>query len=78
MPDYSQYNTNAQAVLNAHVAAYMSWYHVAVVLYVVAAAVFIAYWFFRTRPVVIAGALLSGAGLACQAASLGLRWVYSG
>jgi len=78
MPDYSQYTTNAQALADAHVAAYMAWYHVAIVLYVLAAAVFIAYWFFRNRPTAAGGAILAAAGLGCQIASLGIRWVYSG
>ncbi|HEY7994205.1 MAG: c-type cytochrome biogenesis protein CcsB [Candidatus Eremiobacterales bacterium] len=78
MPDYSQYNTNAQALADAHVAAYMAWYHVAIVLYVLAAAVFLAYWFFRNRPTAAGGAILATAGLGCQMASLGIRWVYSG
>jgi cytochrome c-type biogenesis protein CcsB len=78
MPNYTQYNTNAQALLDEHVAAYMAWYHVAIVLYVLAAAIFIAYWFFRNRPVVWAGIAFASAGLGCQAASLGVRWVYSG
>jgi len=78
MPDYSQYNTNAQALADAHVAAYMAWYHVAIVLYVLAAAVFIAYWFFRNRPTAAGGAILAAAGLGCQMPSLGIRWAYSG
>jgi len=78
MPDYSQYNTNAQALADAHVAAYMAWYHVAIVLYVLAAAVFLAYWFFRNRQTAAGGAILAAAGLGCQIASLGIRWVYSG
>lgn len=78
MPDYSQYNTNAQALADAHVAAYMAWYHVAIVLYVLAAAVFVAYWFFRNRPTAAGGAILAAAGLGCQIASLGIRWIYSG
>jgi cytochrome c-type biogenesis protein CcsB len=78
MPNYTQYNTNAQALLDEHVAAYMAWYHVAIVLYVLAAAVFIAYWFFQNRQVVWAGITFAAAGLGCQAASLGVRWVYSG
>jgi len=78
MPDYSQYNTNALALSDAHVAAYMGWYHVAIVLYVVGAMVFLAYWFFRNRATAIAGAIVAAAGVACQATSLGVRWVYSG
>ena len=78
MPNYSQYNTNAQSLLDARVAEYMAWYHVAIVLYVLGAAVFIAYWFFRNGPVLWAGIGFSASGLACQAASLGVRWVYSG
>jgi len=78
MPNYTQYNTNAQALLDAHVAAYMAWYHVAIVLYVFAAVIFIAYWFFQNRVTVWAGATFAIAGLACQTASLGVRWYYSG
>ena len=78
MPNYTQYNTNAQSLLDAHVAAYMSWYHVAIVLYVLGAAAFLAYWFFRNRTTVVLGVVLAASGLACQAASLGIRWVYSG
>jgi cytochrome c-type biogenesis protein CcsB len=78
MPDYTQYNTNAQAVMDAHVAAYMAWYHAAIVLYVLGAAVFVVFWFFRNRPVIWAGAVLAGAGAACQIASLAVRWFYSG
>jgi cytochrome c-type biogenesis protein CcsB len=78
MPNYTQYNTNAQALMDAHVAAYMAWYHVAIVLYVLGAAAFLAYWFFRNRTTVIGGVVLAAAGLACQAASLAVRWVYSG
>jgi cytochrome c-type biogenesis protein CcsB len=78
MPNYTQYNENAQALLDAHVGVYMAWYHVAIVLYVLGAAVFLAYWFFRNRATVIAGAALALGGLGCQLASLGVRWVYSG
>lgn len=78
MPDYSQYNTNAQAFLDAQTAAYMAWYHVAIVLYVFAAAAFIAYWFFQNRGVTITGVVFASAGLVSQAVSLGLRWIYSG
>src|SRR5207245_7889356 len=74
MPNYSQYNTNAQPLLDSHVAIYMAWYHVAIVLYVLGAAAFLAYWFFRNRATVIGGVAFSIAGLGCQAASLGLRW----
>lgn len=78
MPNYTQYNTNAQGLLDAHTAAYMAWYHVAIVLYVFAAAIFIGYWFFQNRAVVWGGAAFAVGGLVCQAASLGLRWSYSG
>jgi cytochrome c-type biogenesis protein CcsB len=78
MPNYSQYNTNASSLLDAHVGAYMAWYHVAIVLYVLGAAIFLAYWFFRNRATVIAGVVFTVSGLACQAASLGVRWFYSG
>ncbi len=78
MPDYSQYNTNAQALLDAHVGVYMAWYHVAIVLYVLGAAAFVAYWFFQNRATVFAGVALAGSGLVCQAVSLGTRGVYSG
>jgi len=78
MPDYSQYNTNAAALTDAHVAAYMAWYHVAIVCYLFGAAAFAAYWFFRNRPTAATGGLLAAAGVVCQATSLGVRWVYSG
>jgi len=45
---------------------------------VLAAAIFVAYWFFANRPVIIAGATFAAAGLIAQGASLGLRWYYSG
>jgi len=78
MPDYTQYNTNAQSLLDAHTAAYMAWYHVAVVCYVFGAAVFVAYWFFQNRAIVWTGVTATAAGLASQIVSLALRWVYSG
>lgn len=78
MPDYSQYNTNAAALANAHVAQYMAWYHVAIVLYVFGAAAFIAYWFFRNRATAVTGGVFAAAGVASQVASLAIRWVYSG
>jgi cytochrome c-type biogenesis protein CcsB len=78
MPNYTQYNTNAAGIIDAHVAQYMAWYDAAVVLYVLAAAIFIAYWFFRNRATVLGGVAFSAAGLTCQVVSLGVRWVYSG
>lgn len=78
MPEtpYTQYNTNAVAALNAQTAAYLHWYEAAVVLYVLGAVAFVAYWFFKNRPVLASGVTLSVAGALCQAASLGLRWTY--
>ncbi|HKW45234.1 MAG TPA: c-type cytochrome biogenesis protein CcsB [Candidatus Eremiobacteraceae bacterium] len=81
MPDsgnYSQYNSNAAAMLNAHSHQYMEWYLAAVIVYVFAFAVFIGWWFFQNRVVLGAGAVLAVAGVVCQLASLGLRWYYSG
>lgn len=81
MPDsapYSQYNTNAIATLNAQTAAYLHWYEAAVVIYVLGAIAFVAYWFFRGRPVLASGVVLALAGAACQGVSLALRWYYSG
>ena len=75
---YTQYNTNAAAAANAHVVQYMSWYEGAVLLYLVAAIVFLGWWFFRQREVLGAAVLMSVAGLICQAVSLWLRWHYSG
>lgn len=75
---YSQYNTNAVAVLNAQTAAYLHWYEAAVVLYIVCTIAFVAYWFFRGRPLLAAGIALAIAGAICQSVSLGLRWYYSG
>ncbi|GAC1394150.1 MAG: c-type cytochrome biogenesis protein CcsB [Vulcanimicrobiaceae bacterium] len=79
MPDtsYSQYNTNAQAILTHHAQLYMAWYEAAVVVYVFAAAVFVAYWFFRNRFVLSAAVTLTVVGLCCQAISLGVRAYYS-
>jgi len=76
--NYSQYNTNAIAVLNAHSAAYFAWYEAAVVIYVVGAIAFVAWLFFRARALLAGAIALAAAGAACQAASLGLRWFYSG
>lgn len=64
--------------MNAHVGAYMAWYEAAVVVYVLAAIAFLAYWAFAHRAIVRTGASLAVIGLLCQAASLGLRWRYSG
>lgn len=75
---YTQYNTNTTAALNAHALVYLHWYQAAVLIYALAAAVFVGYWFFSNRPVLRAGIGLCLAGLACQAASLGSRWYYSG
>lgn len=79
MPDtsYTQYNTNAQTLLNHHAMLYLGWYEAAVVIYVFAAAVFIGYWFFRNRVVLGAALTLTVAGLVCQALSLGIRAYYS-
>ena len=79
MPDsYSQYNTNAASLIDAHVAAYMSWYEAAVVLYLVAALVFAGYWFFRSWTPIGAGIVLASLGIVAQTISLGVRWHYSG
>jgi cytochrome c-type biogenesis protein CcsB len=74
---YSQYNANVAAAANQHVLAYMAWYDAAVVLYVLTAALFLAYWFFRSGWVLGLAIAGSVAGLASQAASLGLRAYYS-
>ncbi len=74
---YTQYNTNVQAIATAHVTQYMGWYETAVVLYALAAAVFIGYWFFRSWPVLAAALGLTVFGLAAQLYSLGLRAYYS-
>jgi cytochrome c-type biogenesis protein CcsB len=80
MPDnnqYTQYNANVQAVMTQHTLQYMGWYDAAVVLYALAVAVFVGYWFFRSRSILGLGLLLTVAGLVSQAASLGLRAYYS-
>ena len=80
MPDnnqYTQYNANVQAAMTQHTLQYMAWYDAAVVLYALAIAVFVVYWFFRSRAVLRFGLLLSVAGLVSQALSLGLRAHYS-
>jgi cytochrome c-type biogenesis protein CcsB len=74
---YTQYNTNAAAVMDAHVAAYMSWYEAAVVLYFIAALVFAAYWFWRSWTPLGAGIVFASLGIVAQTISLGLRWHYS-
>jgi len=74
---YSQYNTNEQASITAHTLQYMGWYEAAVVVYILAAAAFLAYWFFRSNAVLGTAIALSLAGLGCQAASLGLRAAYA-
>src|ERR1700674_551777 len=78
MPDsYSQYNTNAAGLMDAHVAAYMAWYEAAVVLYLIAAIVFAGYWFFRNWTPLGAGIVFALLGIIAQSISLGLRWYYS-
>jgi cytochrome c-type biogenesis protein CcsB len=74
---YTQYNTNAAALMDAHVAAYMSWYEAAVVLYLIAALVFAGYWFTRSWTPLGAGIVLASLGIVAQTISLGLRWHYS-
>lgn len=74
---YSQYNTNQQAAMTQHTLQYMGWYEAAIVLYILAAAVFLGYWFFRSKAIVTFGIAFCVAGLGCQAASLGLRAAYS-
>jgi cytochrome c-type biogenesis protein CcsB len=74
---YTQYNSNAAALMDAHVAAYMSWYEAAVVLYLIAAIVFAGYWFTRSWTPVGAGIVLASLGIVAQTISLGLRWHYS-
>src|SRR5580704_7736043 len=79
MPNsYSQYNTNAAGLMDAHVAAYMSWYEAAVVLYFLAVIVFAAYWFFKNWSTLGAGIVFASLGIVAQTISLGLRWYYSG
>lgn len=75
--EYTQYNANLQAAMTQHAAQYMAWYDAAVVLYALAIAVFVGYWFFRTRPVLAAGLFFTVAGLISQGFSLGLRAYYS-
>jgi len=74
---YTQYNTNAAAIMDAHVAAYMAWYEAAVVLYAIAVLVFAAYWFFRSWTPLGAGVVFASLGIVAQLVSLGLRWYYS-
>src|SRR5215467_9784073 len=74
---YTQYNANAAAAMDAHVAAYMSWYEAAVVLYFIAALVFAGYWFTRSWTPVGAGIVFASLGIIAQTISLGLRWHYS-
>lgn len=74
---YTQYNTNVQSAATAHMLQYMGWYEAAVALYILAAAVFVGYWFFRSRSVLGFGLFLIFAGLISQVFSLGLRAYYS-
>lgn len=74
---YSQYNTNFQASMSQHTLQYMGWYEAAVVLYILAAVVFVAYWFFRRNGVLGVAIALCVAGLASQSTSLSLRAYYS-
>ena len=74
---YSQYNTNFQASMSQHTLQYMGWYEAAVVLYILAAVVFVAYWFFRRNGVLGVAIALCVAGLASQGTSLSLRAYYS-
>ncbi len=73
---YQQYNANVQASMTQHTLQYMGWYEAAVVLYILAAAVFVGYWFFRSNAVLGAAIAISIGGLGCQAVSLGLRAAY--
>jgi len=80
MPDnnqYTQYNANVQAAMTQHALQYLGWYDAAVILYAIAFAVFVGYWFFRNRAILGFGLLLTVAGLASQGMSLGLRAYYS-
>ncbi len=74
---YTQYNANVQAAMSQHTLQYMGWYDAAVVLYALAIAAFVVYWFFRNRGVLGVGLLLTTGGLVSQAMSLGLRAYYS-
>ena len=56
---YTQYNANVQAVMTQHTLQYMGWYDAAVVLYALAIAAFVVYWFFRSRGVVGLALLLT-------------------
>ena len=65
MPDsgnYSQYNSNAAALLNAHAIQYMEWYLAAVIIYVFTFAVFVGWWFFQNRVVLGAGVVVGVGG----------------
>lgn len=74
---YSQYNANVQAAMSQHTLLYMGWYEAAVVIYILAAAVFLGYLFFRARAVLAFAIALTVAGLVSQLLSLGLRAYYS-
>lgn len=63
--------------MSQHALQYLGWYDAAVALYALAVAVFVAYWFFRSRGVLVAALALTVAGLASQVMSLGLRAYYS-
>lgn len=63
--------------MDKHVAAYMSFYEAAVVLYLIAAIVFAGYWFFRNWTPIGAGIVFAVLGIIAQSISLGLRWHYS-
>ena|SRR5271166_743180 len=75
---YTQYNTNAAVLMDAHTAVYTAWYEAAVVLYFIAALVFFAYWFVRSWTPLGAGIVFASLGIIAQILSLGLRWYYSG
>ena len=74
---YTQYNANVQATMTQHALQYMGWYEAAVILYALAMAVFVGYWFFRSRGVLGTALLLTTGGLVSQVMSLGLRAYYS-
>lgn len=74
---YSQYNHNFGVSMTQHTLQYMGWYEAAVVVYILAAVVFVGYWFFRSNAVLGIAITLSVAGLVCQGISLGLRTYYS-
>jgi cytochrome c-type biogenesis protein CcsB len=74
---YSQYNANVQATATQHVLQYMGWYNAALILYILAAAVFVAYWFFRNNWVLVVALTSCVAGLISQGMSLGVRAYYS-